>query len=255
MKNRWSLKGKKALITGGTKGIGKAISEEFLNLGAEIFIAARNQELLTTQIETYQKKGYRSYGISIDIGKKNGREKLFAEINKIWDSFDILVNNVGYNIRKKTLEYTEEEIALLTEVNLFSAYDICRKSYNYLKNSGSGSIVNISSAASLTHIRTGSPYALAKAGINQLTRNLACEWASDNIRVNAIAPWYIRTPLTEPVLSKPEYLERVLSRTPMKRTGEPEEVASLAAFLCMPASSYITGQIISVDGGFSVYGF
>ena len=109
--------------------------------------------------------------------------------------------------------------------------------------------------AGITHVRTGPPYAMTKAAINQLTKNLAVEWGMEGIRVNAITPWYIRTPLAEQVLKDKKYLQEVLNHTPMGRIGETEEVANLAAFLAMPASSYITGQIISVDGGFSVLGF
>jgi Tropinone reductase 1 len=127
--------------------------------------------------------------------------------------------------------------------------------YPLLKKSGRASILNISSVAGLTSLKTGSPYAITKAGIIQLTKNLAAEWAVDGIRVNAIAPWYIKTPLTEALLNKPDFLKSVLDRTPMKRVGEPREVASAAAFLCSDAASYITGQCIAVDGGFSVYGF
>ena len=124
-----------------------------------------------------------------------------------------------------------------------------------LKNSGDASIVNIVSVAGITSVGTGSPYAISKAGIIHFTKYLAVEWAGDSIRVNAVAPWYIRTSLTEPVLKDPGYLKAVLDRTPMKRIGEPEEVAAAVAFLSMPAASYITGECISVDGGFLKYGF
>jgi Tropinone reductase 1 len=124
-----------------------------------------------------------------------------------------------------------------------------------LKKSKNGSVVNMSSVAGLTHLRTGSPYGMSKAAMDQLTRNLAVEWAEDKIRVNSIAPWYIDTPLVEKLMKDQSYYNSVIERTPMKRIGKPEEVASLAAYLCMDKSSYITGQTIAVDGGFSVYGF
>ena len=253
---KWNLKNKRALITGGTKGIGKAIAEEFLALGAEIYIIARGKETLNNLIKEYSSKGLKAFGFNGDMSKEKDRVKLFEEIKNHWEYIDILVNNVGYNIRKKSItEYSDEEYKYLLEVNLNSTYNSCRLAYPLLKKSGSASILNIVSVSGLTHLGTGAPYAMSKAAIIQLTRNLAVEWALDNIRVNAIAPWYIRTPLTQPVLDNKEYFDKVIARTPMKRVGQPEEVASLAAYLAMPVSSYITGQCIAVDGGFSVYGF
>ena len=141
------------------------------------------------------------------------------------------------------------------DTNLISAFELSRLFYPLLRKSEYASVVNITSVAGLTHLRTGSPYAMTKAAMVQLTRNLAVEWAEENIRVNAIAPWYIDTPLVENLMKDEDYLKAVIERTPMKRIGKPEEVASLAAFLCMEKSSYITGQTIAVDGGFTIYGF
>jgi Tropinone reductase 1 len=255
MANKWILKNKRALITGATRGIGKAITEEFLELGAELFIIARGKEFLEKQIKEYSEKGYDVFGVAGDMSKKEDRIKLFEEIKSKWDYLDILINNVGFNIRKKVTEYSDEEYNFLLETNLNSTFDSCKLAYPLLKKSNGGSIVNIVSVSGLTHVRTGAPYGISKAAIIQLTRNRAVEWAEDRIRVNAIAPWYIRTGLTEPVLENKEYYDEVIKRTPMKRVGQPEEVASLAAYLSMPVSSYITGQCIAVDGGFSIYGF
>ena len=159
------------------------------------------------------------------------------------------------NIRKKTTDYSAEEYNKILRTNLDSTFHSCQLAYPLLRKSERASIINISSVAGITHVRTGPPYAMTKAAINQLTKNLAVEWGMEGIRVNAITPWYIRTPLAEQVLKDKKYLQEVLNHTPMGRIGETEEVANLAAFLAMPASSYITGQIISVDGGFSVLGF
>jgi tropinone reductase I len=255
MLNHWHLTGKKALITGGSKGIGRAIAEEFLQLGAEVCIVARSAEEVEKIVNDWREQGYLAQGLAADISDLSQQEEIFTTLQSYWNKLDILVNNVGTNIRKKTLEYSIEEYQLLLHTNLTSMFKACQLAHSMLKNSENASVINIASVAGLTHIRTGSPYAMSKAAILQLTRNLAVEWASDNIRVNAVAPWYIRTPLAENVLKNPEYLAEVLSKTPMKRIGEPKEVATSVAFLAMSASSYITGQCISVDGGFLVDGF
>lgn len=247
MSTKWSLEGRKALITGGSKGIGKACVEEFLNLGAEVFFVARDTSM------SENKKNL--FFMNSDISKREDRISVINEIEEKWGMLDILLNNVGTNFRKKTEDFSEEAYETVMETNLKSYFDMCRKAYPLLKKSEQGNIVNVASVAGMTSMRTGSPYAMSKAAIIQLTKNLSCEWAEDNIRVNSVSPWYIKTPLTEKVLNNELYYKDIINRTPMKRVGRPEEVASAIAFLCMPASSYITGQNIAVDGGFIVYGF
>lgn len=252
---QWTLKGKKALVTGGTKGIGSAIAEEFLKLGAEVLIVARNENDLAQSISNWRKNNWPAHGMAADISDSGSRKQVVNKVGKLWDKLDILVNNVGTNIRKRTMEYSDEEVDYLLNFNLKSTYDMCRLAYPLLVEAKQSSIVNISSVAGLLHVRTGTPYAMSKAAMVQLTRNLAVEWANEGIRVNVICPWYIRTPLAIPLLEKKDYLNRILERTPLKRVGEPEEVAGLAAFLCMPHAAYITGQSIAVDGGFTINGF
>lgn len=255
MNSRWTLSGKKALITGATKGIGRAIAEEFMSLGADVIIVARKTDEIDQLLQTWKAVGYTAEGITADVSRAEDRKKIFDALKINWQQFDILVNNVGTNIRKKALEYSSEEYDSIFQTNMRSAFDLCILSHPFLKKSGSGSIVNISSVGGSTALKTGAVYAMTKAALIQVSKNLAVEWAPDHIRVNSIAPWYIRTPLSETVLQNNEYLKSVLSRTPMNRIGEPSEVAAAAAFLCMPAASYITGQCIAVDGGFSIFGF
>lgn len=253
MNNRWNLKNKKALITGGTKGIGKAIAKEFVELGAEIAIVSRTElDFITLQNEL---KTENLVFIKADLSNLNDLQNVIHEIKLKWGRLDILINNVGTNIRKKTVEYSAAEFDKIINTNLRSAFDLSRLLHPLLKESEQGNIINISSVAGQTHLRTGSIYGMTKAAMIQLTKNLAGEWAEDGIRVNAVAPWYIKTPLAETVLKNQEYYNEVVSRTPMKKVGNPEDVAAAVAFLCMPSSSYITGQCISVDGGFTIYGF
>ncbi|WP_080059257.1 SDR family oxidoreductase [Spirosoma aerolatum] len=251
----WSLKGQRALVTGGTKGIGEAIVRQFLDLGASVFIVARNPDLLQQQLIGYRQQGYTVDGLAIDVSQPDTASQVIEKVHASWGGLDILVNNAGTNIRKPTAEYSPAEYDHILNTNLRSAYELTQAAYPLLKASGNGKVVFISSVSGLAHTSSGSLYGMSKAALLQLTRNLAVEWAPDGIRVNAVAPWYIKTPLATPVLTNPEKLNGILKRTPMSRIGEPEEVASVVSFLSMPASGYVTGQTISVDGGLMAWAY
>jgi tropinone reductase I len=243
MHDRWTLEGKTALVTGCTSGIGLAIADALREHGASLIGVARDAGRLQRWAS---ERGAR--GIAADVA--TDARRIAADV----DAVDILVNNAGTNIRKPTADYSDDEYEQLRRTNQDAAFALCRAMYPQLKKSGSASIINVVSVAAFRNLGTGTPYAMSKAAVVQMTRAMAAEWAKDGIRVNAIAPWYIRTPLAEPVLSDPNRLAAILSRTPAGRVGEPVEVADLAVFLAMPAASYITGQCIAVDGGFSVAG-
>ncbi len=230
---------------------------EFAALGANLVLVGRDEDALdviASEIaDTYDR--IRIDVISADVSDGEGRSAVFDGLSDLNCELHILVNNVGNNIRRNVLEYSDQELNFIFHTNVASAFEMSRLSYALLKQHGGASIINIASVSGLTHVRTGAAYGMSKAAIVQMTKNLACEWASDGIRVNCVAPWYIRTQRSEAALTDSEYLEEVLSRTPMGRIGEPEEVAAAVAFLALPCASYITGECIAVDGGFSRYGF
>ena len=248
--NNWSLKGKKALVTGGTKGIGIAIVQEFLELGADVLAVARD----TKSIQGKLKNSAQLFVMDGDVTSSVFRQQLIQKITENWGKLDVLVNNVGTNVRKKFVDYSEEQYRQLFETNLFSLTEITKLAFPLLQSSGKASVINMASVAGTFDVLSGPPYGMTKAAIIQLTHHLAVEWAPFNIRVNSISPWYIETPLTAPIMSNAERMKKIIDRTPLGRVGQPEEVASLAAYLAMDGASYITGQNIMVDGGMSVKG-
>jgi len=253
--SRWSLEGKTAVITGGSKGIGKACVEEFCKMGAKVLTCARDEHALQDLLEGVEGE---AYGIVADVSTSEGRSILVKEAKRLFDdSLDCLVNNVGSNRRKKSIHFTEEDYTTIMRTNLDSCFYLTNAFHPLLKKGKNPSIVNIGSVAGGIGVAmsSGCVYAMTKAAMNQFTYNTACEWGRDGIRVNAVCPWYIRTPLADQVLKNEAYKQEVLAVTPIGRIGEVEEVSALTAFLCMDASSYITGTAIAVDGGFSRSGF
>jgi tropinone reductase I len=244
----WDLRGKRALVTGGTQGIGRAIVEELAQLGANVLVVARTAaDVAATAAEIHGE------GIAADISVAADRARII-EAARARGPLHVLVHNTGTNVRKPLVDCDDATIERLIATNLTAALFLSRDLHPLLRDANGASVIHIGSVAGQLALPTGVAYAVSKAGLAQAARTLALEWARDQIRVNTVAPWYTRTPLAQPVLDRPEILAAICARTPMGRVAEPREVAAAVAFLALPVASYITGQCLCVDGGMSIQG-
>ncbi|CAL9085494.1 unnamed protein product [Musa acuminata var. zebrina] len=253
--DRWSLRGTTALVTGGSKGIGRAIVEELARFGAAIHTCCRNEQELNKCLQRWEAMNFTVTGSVCDVSSPVERENLMDKARSIFDGkLNILINNAAIGYINPAIKVTLEEYKHVMSTNLDSAFHLSQLAHPLLKASARGSIVFISSVAGFLGINTASVYGATKGAMNQLTRSLACEWAKDNIRTNCVAPGVIRTPLVRPLLDNKEFVAKETRRVPLRRFGEPKEVAAVVAFLCLPASCYVNGQVICIDGGKTING-
>jgi len=245
------LDGKTALVTGASRGIGAAIAYALAERGARLVLVARGEAGLARTAARVDALGVESSILPLDVTDREGSARAVEEWVETAGPIDVLVSCAGGNVRKAAEAYAMEEWDALLALNLTASFQWARLVRPGMAARGWGRIVHVSSVAALAALPTGTPYAVAKAGLLALTRNLAREWGPAGITVNAVAPWYVRTELTEGVLSDPAFLERVLSATPTRRLGTPEDVAAAVAFLASPAAGWISGVTLPLDGGFS----
>jgi 2-deoxy-D-gluconate 3-dehydrogenase len=251
----FDLKGKAALVTGGNGGIGLGMAKGLAQAGASIAVAGRDDKKNVSAIAALKSLGVTAIAVKVDLQDEKSTRAMVEEAAQKLGRLDILVNNAGISIRKAPQDYALEEWHQVMDTNLTSAFVASQAAYPHLKRAGHGKVVNIGSMMSIFGAAYLAPYGASKGAIVQLTRSLASAWAKDNIQVNAVLPGWIDTALTRRAREELEGLdERVLSRTPAGRWGEPADLAGVAVFLCSAASDFVTGTAIPVDGGYSSQG-
>ncbi|MDA8049739.1 MAG: glucose 1-dehydrogenase [Rhodospirillales bacterium] len=251
----FDLSGKVAVVTGGNGGIGLGMAKGLAAAGAAVAIAARNKEKADAAVAEIEGLGAKAQFVAFDAAKIDSCRAMVRMVGTKFGRLDILVNNAGISIRKRPEEYTPEEWQSVLNVNLNSAFWCAQAAYPGMCERGGGKIINIGSMMSIFAAPFSAPYAASKGGIMQTTRALAVAWARDNIQVNAILPGWIDTELTRTAREQvPGLDERVLARTPAGRWGSPEDFAGIAVFLAAPASDFVTGAAIVVDGGYASLG-
>ena len=249
----FDLKNRVAFITGGNGGIGLGMAEGLAAAGASIVIAGRNKTKAQSALSELRSLGSQAEFVNLDVLKEESCHQAIRQTVDRFGRLDILVNNAGTTIRKPPESLTAREWHTVMDTNLTSAFLCSQAAYPHMVHAGGGKIINIGSMMSVLAASYALPYGASKGGIVQLARSLAVAWAKDNIQVNTILPGWVDTELTRKAREQvPGLNERVLARTPAQRWGSPNDFAGVAIFLAAPASNFVTGAVIAVDGGYSV---
>lgn len=248
--NLFNLKGKKALITGATHGLGMAMAEGLAQAGAELIVTSTTPVKLGNALEYYHEQGYLASGYIFDVTDEIKAAEKVAEMESIHGHIDILINNAGIIKRELAIDMAVSDFRKVIDVDLVGPFIMSQLIAKSMIKRRSGKIINICSMMSELGRNNVSAYAAAKGGLKMLTRNLATEWAKHNIQVNGIGPGYFATSQTEPIrVAGNPFNEFIINRTPEGRWGDPKDLAGTAVFLASEASNFINGQIIYVDGG------
>ena len=250
MMQGFDLSGKVAIITGGNGGLGRGIATGLAKAGADIVIAARNEEKTARVIEEIKSLGRKCVGTRCDVTVYDDIEASVKTAVREFGGLNILVNNAGVAQGALPQSLAEDEWDRVIDTNLKGTFRFCQAAYSELARSGSGKIINIGSQCASSSMTPH--YSASKGGVLQMTKSLALAWAKDNIQVNAIIPGWFHTDLTAPVLEYEAFYNGVVRRIPAGRFGEPEELAGIAVFLASSMSDYVTGEGIVIDGGYSL---
>jgi 2-deoxy-D-gluconate 3-dehydrogenase len=244
-----------AFVTGGNGGIGLGMAKGFASAGAAVVIAGRNKMKAQLALSELRAIGAQAEFVELDVLQEASCKQAIELTIERFGRLDILVNSAGTSVRKQPQDLTAEDWHFVMNTNLTGAFLCSQGAYSHMVRAGGGKIINIGSMMSIFGASYATPYAASKGGIVQMTRAMAIAWAKDNIQVNAILPGWIDTELTRKAREQVSGLYgRVLARTPARRWGNPDDFAGVAVFLAAPASNFVTGTAIPVDGGYSIMG-
>lgn len=250
MSDLFSLAGRKALVTGGSRGLGRAIALALAAAGAQVAVTARRREALEETLAQLHAQGGQHVGLAQDVSRTGAAESGVAEAREALGGLDILINNAGIEEVRASEAVDEALWDRIVDTNLKGAFFMAQAAARHMADSGGGAIVNLCSLTSFVGVPTAVPYGASKTGLLGMTRALATEWAGRSIRVNAIAPGYFRTAMTEGFYADAQWEARMLDRIPQGRFGRDADVGGAVVFLCSDAAAYVTGHCIPVDGGY-----
>ena len=249
----FDLSGKVAMVTGSTRGLGEVSAKALAKAGADVAVCGRNRDDLDRVSGEIKDLGRESAGFALDVTSKEKVDKGVEQILNHFGKVDILLNNAGVNYRVPVLEYPEDQWDLILNTNLKGYFLVAKAVVPQMLERGYGKVINMSSIFGKTPLPDQLAYSCSKGGVDQMTKVMALEWARQGVRVNAIGPTYFETHLVTQIRDDPERFKFINERTPMGRWGQPPELEGIVIFLATPASDFITGQTIYIDGGWTVW--